>query len=138
MQQSKYPDRKANNAGFTLVEMVVGITVAGMIVVALSNLLVSNDSLATRSKGYAKATSFSRNYMEGLRNTDFGALNTGTTTIADSELPDEIPEPRSATYEVVQLEPDLKQINFSLQYEVNDQDQYIEYSTMVNLYGATQ
>lgn len=128
------------NSGFTLIEIVVGTLILSMLIVSLSALYFAVDRTQQRSQNLAAVTRTSELQLESLRNRHYNTLDDGETIDFTSELPDRIPEPRSAVVEVTQPEnePDLRRLDAIVTYEERGAAQKIELSTLIGSIGISQ
>ncbi len=128
------------NSGFTLIEIVVGTVILSMLIISLSALYFAVDRTQQRSQNLAAVTRTSELQLESLRNRHYNTLDDGETIDFTDELPDQIPEPRSAVVEVTQPEnePDLRRLDAIVTYEERGAAQKIELSTLVGSIGISQ
>jgi type II secretory pathway pseudopilin PulG len=90
---------KKQQMGFTIVELVVTIVIAGIIIpsvaIALNNLAAVNH----RARDYALANDIAQNKVETLRSDGYNSINEGTVDFSN-ELPSSMGSPKSASYTV--------------------------------------
>lgn len=128
------------NSGFTLIEIVVGTVVLSMLIVSLSALYYAVDVTQQRSQNLAAVTRESELQLESLRNRHYNSLEDGDTIDFTNELPDRIPEPRSAVVEITEPEgePDLRRLDAIVTYEEQGVAQKVELSTLIGSIGLSQ
>jgi prepilin-type N-terminal cleavage/methylation domain-containing protein len=92
MKQIK--DRKIDNQGFSLVEVLVAVVILAIIVVPFLNAFMVSTKTNAKSKNILKATTIAQNILEGLKAADiedialeFNYPNTGFTIFDESYIP---------------------------------------------------
>lgn len=124
-------------SGFTLVEVLVAIAVAGVIILSLSSVTTSYLALSQRGRYLNLVNSFAEAKVEALRNGGFNALANGTTTIT-GELPQQLPRGKTAVMTVTSPSPDLKQVVISVTYNDEGKNRTLNYSTYIGELGVGQ
>jgi prepilin-type N-terminal cleavage/methylation domain-containing protein len=128
---------KQNQHGFTIIELVVTIVIAGIIIpavaVALTNLSVVNK--VARDK--ALANMIVQNKVETLRSSGFNSLSDGTTSFV-AELPNTIGSPRSASYTVSTPATGIKQIDLSVSFTEYRVTKSLSFRTYISELGVGQ
>jgi prepilin-type N-terminal cleavage/methylation domain-containing protein len=128
---------KQNRHGFTIIELVVTIVIAGIIIpavaVALTNLSVVNK--VARDK--ALANMIVQNKVETLRSSGFNSLSDGTTSFV-AELPNTIGSPRSASYTVSTPAAGIKQIDLSVSFTEYRVAKSLSFRTYISELGVGQ
>lgn len=129
-----------NNTGFTLIEILVGTVILSLLIVSLSTLYFAIDYTQQRSQNLAAATRAGELQLESLRNRHYNTLSDGDSIDFSSELPERIPEPRSAVVEVEQPEnePDLRRLDATITYEERGVEQQVVLSTLIGSIGISQ
>ena len=130
---------KTNQSGFTILEVVTGIVLAGLLlsgfVVMINNVNVAND----RTRDIVVTNAFVENKSEELRNAKFlGLPADGTIVDFTSEMPQSLALPRSATYEITDLSSSVKQVDFIVQYNDHGSTRTVNYSTAIGELGVGQ
>jgi hypothetical protein len=122
--------------GFSIVELILAIVV-GVSFLSSMNLVTDNyTNLGKRSRNLVLINSYAEAKIEGLRNSGYNAINTGTTTIT-SELPSQLPG-RSGTMTVSQQSGGIKQIDLSLSYKDGTINRTYSYRTYMGELGVGQ
>lgn len=116
---------KNNQGGFTLVEILVAIAVAGVMIGTLSEVVTSYVHTAQRGRYLNSANSYVEAKIESLRNTGYNSLIDGTTSLT-SELPTQLPPNRTSSMTISSPSAGLKQADISISY--NDQGNNLSYS----------
>ena len=114
-----------NKNGFTIVELLIGITMAAMFAGTFSVLLANASKTAQRGRDLAVANSFAENKIEELRSAGYLAVNIGTFDIT-SELPSELQESREALLTISTVPAAIKKVELNITY--NDQGRQVTYS----------
>ena len=72
-----------NESGFSLIEVVVAVTLLALVMIGVATTLVSGLSGAQRTKRYHQATQLANEVVENTRDVSYGSLALQTTDIAD-------------------------------------------------------
>ena len=128
-----------NQSGFTLVEVIVVIVVAGIMMIGISNTVVGIRLINARAKDAAVVNSLVEDKVEELRSQTFVGLSDGTFDFTD-ELPDTITKNRSATYTVSTVSGNaaLKQLDVTVSYNDFNSNAVYEYRTYIGELGVGQ
>lgn len=116
---------KNNQGGFTIVEILVAIAVAGIMIGTVSDVVTSYVHTAQRGRYLNAANSYVEAKVESLRNTGYNGLSIGTTSLT-GELPTQLPPNRTASMTISSPSAGIKQANISVSY--NDQGKNLSYS----------
>jgi len=130
---------KNNQNGFTLVEVVVTIIVAGIMMIGLSSTVVGIRLVNARAKDAVLVNSIVEQKIEELRSQTFIRLVDGSYDFT-ADLPDTITSNRYAGYEVASIpgNPALKQVTVTVSYnDFNDEEVYT-YRTFIGELGVGQ
>lgn len=96
----------SNSTGFSLVEIVVATAVIGMMIIAMSNLLIAVSSIQEQNDHLALASRVAEARIESLRNSHYNSLPISPPAIDfTSELPEELPGPKIGTVTVTEPNP---------------------------------
>ncbi len=133
---------KSTQDGFTLLEVIVTITVAGFIMMGLVVLITNLYSISDRSYDLMLANSSAENKFEDLRSGTFLGLSDGPYDFT-TELPSSLGSPKSATYTVgnsslVNVSAAVKEINMTIVYNSHGKTQTLEYSGYIGELGVGQ
>src|SRR5579884_2493513 len=120
-----------NQKGFSVVELVVAIAVAGVIIPAVSVALINLSAINYRARDQALANMLAQNKVETLRSLGYNAVNNGTVDFS-SELPSTFNSPKSASYTVSSPATGLKQVDVSISYTVYGQSRSVSYRTYIS------
>jgi prepilin-type N-terminal cleavage/methylation domain-containing protein len=129
--------KKGGQAGFTIVELVVAIVIAGIIVPAVAIALVNLTAIDYIARDQALANMVAQNKVEGLRSIGYNAISTGTTSFT-SDLPSTMSSPKSASYTISSPATGVKQIDIAISYTVYGQAKSVNYRTYISELGVGQ
>lgn len=129
--------QKLTNSGFTIVEALVSMAVAGIVIGSLTQVVTGYVHVSQRGRYLNLANSYVEGKVEALRNAGFNAISTGTSSLS-SELPSQLPPRSSATMTVSLPQAGLKQIDISVSYQDNGQTSSYSYTTYVGELGVGQ
>lgn len=129
---------KKNELGFTAIELLISISMIGIIVPSIIGLITTINRLNDRANDMNTINSLVENKVESLRSIGFTGLENGTTNFTN-ELPPGIDSPRSATYTISSPhQPDIKQIDILIDYTDQGRPQSVSYKTYVGELGVGQ
>lgn len=106
---------KYTQSGFTITELIVAIVLFGVSIPAIALLIGTLTQLNDSATDTVLATSIAENKVESLRSKGFNAISNGTVSFT-SELPEELPIPRTASYTVSTVDPSLKRASVTISY----------------------
>jgi prepilin-type N-terminal cleavage/methylation domain-containing protein len=125
-------------AGFTLVELIVALTVVGIIVVGITNLFITVEGTQRRTAHLETASRAGEQKLESLRNVHYNNLTTGSTITFTSELPASIPTPRTATVAITEPTTGLKRLDLTITYREGKKDKTVLISSEIGVIGIGQ
>ena len=128
--------KKLTPGGFTIVEALVAIVLAGVLIGTLTQVVTTYVHLAKRGRYLNLANSFVEAKVEALRNSGYNALTIGTASL-NSELPSQLPPGKSASMVTTQ-ETGLKRIVITVAYNDNGQSNSYSYTTLIGELGVGQ
>ncbi len=99
-----------SNDGFSIVELILSITVGVIFIVAVTQVVNNYISLGQKSRNVILANSYVEGKVETLRNIGYNGLAIGTSDLA-AELPAQLPTPRSGSMTVSSPSNGLKQVD---------------------------
>jgi prepilin-type N-terminal cleavage/methylation domain-containing protein len=123
--------------GFTLVELLVSITLIGVVITAVTTLFTSIQSVQRRTAYMETATREAQRQMESLRNNNYNNLTAGQTIDFTDDLPSTLQNP-SGTVTVSEPDPGLKRVDIQVIYYEGEQQQQVNLSSLVGILGITQ
>jgi prepilin-type N-terminal cleavage/methylation domain-containing protein len=127
----------SDQRGFTMVEILVCIIVAGIITISLSQVVNTYIHVSKRGRYLNLANSYIEAKTEALRNSGFSSLNNGTYSLT-SELTNQLPPSRSASMVVSSPLTGIKQVVLNVSYNDNAQNNTYSYTTYIGELGVGQ
>lgn len=129
--------RRLPTEGFTLVEILVSIAVAGVMIMSLNTVVTSYLHISQRGRYLSLANSYVEAKVEALRNTGYNSLSPGTSSLT-GELSSQLPPSRSASMVVGNPSGGLKQVDITISYKDQGQTTAYAYTTYVGELGVGQ
>ncbi len=126
-----------NVQGFTIVELLVTIAVAGIMIGSLSQVVTTYIHTAQRGRYLNLANSYVEAKVEALRNIGYNAISLGTTNLTP-ELPSQLPLRSTATMVVTSPENGIKQADITITYNDQGTSNSYSYTTYVGELGVGQ
>lgn len=124
--------------GFTLIELIVAISLMGLIIVGLTNLYITVETLQRKSYHLELASRAGEKQIESLRNSQYGALVPESTMDFTDDLPDELPEPTSGTVYVSEPELGLRRVDVTISYKDGGDTKTVKQSSFIGIIGIGQ
>lgn len=133
---------KQAEGGFTIVEIIVAITVAGFVTLGLSVMVTNLNVVSDRTRDLVTATSAAENKYEDLRNSTYLALSDGTFDFT-SELPNTLAEPKQATYTIADstltdISTAVKEVDVTIVYNSHGKTETIKFKEFIGELGVGQ
>jgi prepilin-type N-terminal cleavage/methylation domain-containing protein len=128
---------KTNHSGFTIVELLITITLIAISVPAIALMIDAIGGVNDRARDLASIHALVERKVETLRSIGFTGLANGTTTFT-SELPTSVAEPRSATYTISSLNAGVKLVSVTVTYYDHGKTQSLAYKTYIGELGVGQ
>lgn len=128
---------KKKERGFTTIELLIAISMIGIIVPSIIGLITTINRLNDRANDMNIINSLVENKIETLRSVGFTGLENGTTTFTN-ELPEDIGNPKSAVYTITSPQPDIRQVDIQIDYTDHGKPQSAAYKTYVGEVGVGQ
>lgn len=124
--------------GFTLVELIAAAALLGLMVIGIANLYITIEKTQRKSYHLEIASRAGEKKIEGLRNSQYNNLTPDTTINFTSELPDELPEPRSGTVAVSEPEIGIRRVDITISYKDGSKTKTIKQSSLIGFIGIGQ
>jgi type II secretory pathway pseudopilin PulG len=124
-------------SGFTIVELVITIVIAGFIIPAVAIAITNLSVINKISRDKALANMLVQNKIETLRSAGYNALSNGTTSFA-SELPNTISSPKSASYTISSPATGIKQIDVNVSFTEYNVTKNLTFRTYISELGVGQ
>ncbi len=119
-----------NSDGFSIVELILSITVGVIFIAAVTQVVNNYISLGQKSRNVILANSYVEGKVETLRNIGYNGLIAGTADLS-AELPSQLPTPRSASLTIITPSNGLKQADISVTYNDKGKTQTYSYTTYI-------
>jgi prepilin-type N-terminal cleavage/methylation domain-containing protein len=132
------------NSGFTLIELIVTIAVIGILLPVVIMFLNAINSMNGKANTLSAVNAYAENRVEAFRSAGFQSVPTtaGPVTFSGAEgLPEGIPKPNSATYEVTlpdPANPSVKKVVISVSFRSFDTTETRKYTTYIGELGVGQ
>lgn len=128
---------RTRRAGFTVVELLLGIALFAILIPALINALNSIAAANDNTKDFAIANIVAENKVEELRSVGYNSINTGTTDFSSS-LPAALGITKTASYVVTTPVSGQKHIVITITFKNRRGTQTLNYKTIVGELGVGQ
>lgn len=131
---------KTNNtsqAGFTIVEVLVAIAVAAIVTMSLNQVVSTYLHVSQRGRYLNLANSYVEAKTESLRNIGYNGLSLGTTSLT-SELSTQLPRSRSGSMVITSPIAGIKQVDITVSYKDQGQNNAYSYTTYIGELGVGQ
>ena len=125
------------NQGFTLVEILVSIVVAGVLITSVNTIASTQAYISQQARDTTLANAYAESKIESLRSLGYLGLTDGTTDIT-SELPVELSNTRSASQEIGSFATDIKSVVLTITYNEQGKPRTYTYKTYVGELGVGQ
>lgn len=125
-------------AGFTLVELLAAITIMGLLVIGIVNLYIAIETAQRKSYHLEIATRAGEKQIESLRNAQYGNLEPDTSLDFTNDLPDELPEPRSASAAISEPEAGIRRVDITITYKDGSGSKTVKQSSLIGVIGISQ
>lgn len=127
-----------NQDGFSLVELIVAIVVIGLLVVGVTSLYITIESTQRKTRLLETATRAGEKKIEELRNNHYNTLEANSVMTFTNELPNTLPEPRSATVTVTEPTAGIKRVDVSITYRDGRSNKEVALSSLIGVIGIGQ
>lgn len=130
-----------NQAGFTIVELLITLTILTTAYIAFNSLFVSVEHISDRSNEFILANAAAAAKMQAYENTQFENINIADLQeeieVEDFEpsLPAELNGPRSAKVYSTMLSPTLKRVRVTITYEDFADGEEVTYVNLIHESG---
>jgi prepilin-type N-terminal cleavage/methylation domain-containing protein len=130
--------RQAQEAGFTLVELLVTMIVLGIIIASMAGLYWTMQVMQVQSQHLDMANRAARTEIENLRNNGYNNLTPGSTINFTSSLPTNLPKDKQGLVAVSQPVTDLRRVDVTITYTDYGKTQKITLSSNIGIIGIGQ
>ncbi len=125
-------------AGFTLVELIAAISIMGLLVIGIVNLYVAVETAQRKSYHLEIATRAGEKQIESLRNSQYGSLVPDTSMDFSSDLPTELPPPRTAIAAITEPEDGIRRVDITITYKDGSGTKTVKQSSLIGVLGIGQ
>jgi prepilin-type N-terminal cleavage/methylation domain-containing protein len=127
-----------DNAGFTIIELIITILVFGFVAAGLTELFLGVTNVQ-RNAGYLQsATTAAQTEVESLRNNNYDQLPNGQNINFTSQLPSNLPAPRSGSVAISQPIAGVKRVDVTVTYTQDGHTETVELSSLIGIIGISQ
>lgn len=131
--------RYKNQAGFTLVELIITATFVAAAGLAIVSLFITIGKLSTQSRNLSIVTAIAEQKLETYRNAPFTAIPLGTPAETfTGSLPANLGTPKSAVANVATVQSDLKKVDVVVTWYEGTKQKQIRMSTLVAKTGINR
>jgi type II secretory pathway pseudopilin PulG len=123
--------------GFSIVELVIAIVIAGIIIPAVAMALTNLSAINHRARDQALANMLAQNKVESLRSIGFNAIPLSTVSFS-AELPSVMGGPKSASYTVTSPQTGIKQVDITISYTDYGQSRGATFRSYISELGVGQ
>ena len=131
-------NRKRQESGFTLIEILITIIVLGLVITSLADMYYVVQTTEAKSLAYDSAVRAARTEIEDLRNNGYDTLTAGSTITFTPTIPSNLPI--TATGSVLISEPmhGLRRVDVTVTYVQYGQTINVELSSEIGIIGLGQ
>lgn len=127
-----------NQKGFTIIELLVTMVVTGLIVAAVTTLFITIARTQRSTQLLETASRAGEQQIESLRNSTYNSLEPDSTINFTSELPSNLPSPRSATARISEPSDDVKRVDVTITYKDGSKSKKVQLSSLIGQLGIGQ
>jgi prepilin-type N-terminal cleavage/methylation domain-containing protein len=140
MHHSTHDHSAANSqeSGFTLIELMVTVTVLGIVIASLGGLYYTMQITEVQSQHYDIAVRAARTEIENLRNNGYSSLTPGATVDVTSSLPAALPSDKTGTVTISEPISDLRRVDVTITYTDYGKPQTVTLSSNIGVIGLGQ
>ncbi len=128
---------KRIEAGFTIVELVVTITLITIVAGSITQLFVSIQRVQLQTSYLDTASHAAQTEIESLRNSSYNNLTPGTNIDFSSSLPSNLPD-KTGTVVVTQPSDGLRRVDVTVTYRYINVTRSVELSSLIGVIGITK
>jgi type II secretory pathway pseudopilin PulG len=127
----------SGSSGFTVIELMLGIGLFGIIAPSIIFMVVSINRINDRAADLTYANIIAENKIESLRSAGYNSIDLSTVDFT-AELPATFTEPRSASYTVTQPATGLKLVTINIEYKDQSINRQLTYGNVISELGVAQ
>jgi prepilin-type N-terminal cleavage/methylation domain-containing protein len=125
------------SSGFTIIELIISIVVFGFVAAGLAEVFTSVTDVQRNANYLQLATTAAQTEVESLRNNNYDQLPNGTISFT-SQLPSNLPPPRSGTVIISSPLTDIKRVDVTVSYNQDGLTENIELSSFIGIIGISE
>ncbi len=125
-----------SQSGFTLLEIIVTITIIAMGTLAIASVSVGTGSINRQAQNLSLATEAAQKKMEADRNLPYASIPASEDFSAS--LPADLPTPKSATATLTTISPGLSRLDINVSYTDKSHTRNAQISTLVYQQGINR
>ncbi len=129
--------RKLTSHGFTLTELVIAISLFGLIIPIIALSVTELTILNARSRNILLANTAAQNKVETLRSQGFNSIPTGTVDFS-SELSSLLSSPKTASYTITNSTASIKDVSITISFRDGTTTRTTQYQTSISELGVGQ
>lgn len=123
--------------GFTVIEVMIGIGLFGIIVPSIIMAIISLNQLNDKSADLTYANVIAENKIESLRSAGYNSMNNGVYDFTN-ELAATFTQPRNANYTISTPETGIKLIEVNIEYTQQGILTELQYKSLISELGVAQ
>lgn len=127
-----------NQRGFTIIELLVTIVVAGLIITAVTTLFITIARTQRSTQLLETASRAGEQQIESLRNSTYNALETDSTIDFSNELPSNLPSPKQGLAKISEPADDVKRVDVTVTYKDGSKTKKVKLSSLIGQLGIGQ
>lgn len=124
--------------GFTLVELIITISVIGIASIGIASLFYTTQYTQQQSRYIDAATRAAQRQVEILRNNSYNNLQAGQTINFTADLPASLPNTKSGTVLISEPSEGLKRVDVTVSFTQNGRSQNVKLSSLIGVIGLSQ
>jgi type II secretory pathway pseudopilin PulG len=125
-------------AGFTIPELIVTIVFIGFAFVGITQLYLSIQRIQEQTSWLQSASHAAQTEVESLRNNNYSELVAGQNIDFSTQLPSNLPTPRSGSVAVSEPQAGLKRIDVTVSYSDHGTPRHVEMTSLIGIIGISQ
>lgn len=126
-----------NEAGFTIVELVVTIALITIVAGSITELFVSLQRIQLQTSYLNSASHAAQTEIESLRNSSYNSLTPGQNIDFSNSLPSTLPD-KTGTVVVTQPADGLRRVDVTVTYRYVNVTRSVELSSLIGVIGITK
>lgn len=129
--------KREEGRGFTVIEVLIGIGLFGLIMPSIIVAVVMVGRLNDRAADLTRANVIAEKKFDQLRSAGYNSMNNGTVDFS-AELDASFSPPRSATYTIATPTAGIKTVTVAIQYTDGSSTRNLSFKSQVSELGVAQ